>query len=86
MKIIEIHKAQPVTRREVEDILIEIIAEVPTLANLEEMGAFYQQQAEKLCDALLASLPQGTSDRLLAELLKRKASYFVFPQEGRKER
>lgn len=85
MKIIGVYKAQP-TIGKVEAMAIEIIEEAPTHASLEEAENFYQRQAKILCNALLAVLPQGTSDRLLAELLKRKASLFVFPQEDGKEK
>lgn len=83
MKRVEIYKADP-TAGEVETIHIEISPKLPISIKmpLSEAMEIFQEEAEKLCDALLASLPQGTSDRLLAELLKRKASLFVFPQEA----
>ena len=82
MKQVRIHKGGK-EGKEAAPVHIKIEYEFPIhdQDTLREVGALYQKQAEILCDALLASLPQGTSDRLLAELLKRKASYLVFPQE-----
>lgn len=41
--------------------------------------AFYAVQAHAIADTLLESLPGGTVDRLLAELLTRRASLLRVP-------
>lgn len=85
METVQIYKGQPVGAQIVKSVTIEIATEIPVATSDELLDGerlMYQQQAELLCNALLGSLPQGTTDRLLAELLRRKASLFVFPQEG----
>lgn len=41
--------------------------------------ALFKRQGKKLSDALFDSLPGGTIDALLVELLQRKASMLVVP-------
>ncbi len=43
---------------------------------LDKVGSFYQAEADTLADALFNSLPQGTLDRLLIHLMKRKLSCY----------
>jgi hypothetical protein len=63
------------------DLLIEATREMESdlydYESLSELAALFQEQAEQIADALCASLPGGTLDRLLGELLKCKASHFI---------
>ncbi len=52
---------------------------------LEEFGRILQADAERLADALVQSLPQGTVHRLIIELMSRHVSYYrgsMQPREG----
>lgn len=46
---------------------------------LERSAQWFDAQAETLEEALLRALPGGTYDRLLARMLRRKASHFAIP-------
>lgn len=76
---IRLAKAMP-TVGPIEDVTIAISGEVPVFSSgammIEESAQFYQEQAVLLVDALQSALPGGTLDRVLCELLKRKASHF----------
>ncbi|MBL8473815.1 MAG: hypothetical protein JNM98_18640 [Rhodocyclaceae bacterium] len=56
----------------------EQIGEVGSLS-LNEARQLHSRQAAALADALLASLPGGTVDALLAELMRRRASLLSVP-------
>jgi hypothetical protein len=77
MKTIRIYKAQPITSdKDVESVTIHINAEIPHAESLEDAEDSYQSDADQLADSLFKSLPQGTADRLLIALLKRKTSLY----------
>lgn len=78
MKAIAIFKAQP-TVNEVEPAKIVMDEEIPRMKTLEEARELYIEQGKKLADALCDSLPGGTLDQLICELLTRKASLFRVP-------
>lgn len=72
-----IHKAQRrLVSEEVESANILIDREVPSFDRLEDADAVYLKDAQELCAVLYATLPGGTFDRLLGEMLKIKASHF----------
>lgn len=78
MKIYEIVKASPIGKdSSAVDIMIRITGEVPEFNTLHEGEEFFTLQAMQISEALFNSLPQGTMDRLLAEMMKRKASLYV---------
>lgn len=60
----------------VPDAILTISEPPPKFETLDESARFYRRQARGLCDALAGSLPGGTFDALLGELLERKASLF----------
>lgn len=78
---ISIYKAGP--RRDIEpipNVTIEIELEFPrSVDNWRENAALFQKDAQEIARVLLASLPGGTIDRLLVELLKAKSSDLVVP-------
>lgn len=83
MKEIEIYKAQKINN-EIESINIIIDEEVPnitydpslesTIKLIKKCDDLYNEQAEKLSNALTNSLPGGVIDRLLICLLEHKKS------------
>jgi hypothetical protein len=87
MKNISIRKAQP-TIGDIESMTIIIDEEVPTFktnAPVEEYRQFYIDQGRDLAEALCLTLPGGTLDQLICELLTRKASLFRVPMFNKKE-
>ena len=60
-------------------LTIKAHEQIHDLKSLEEARALHRRQGIELADALLASLPGGTIDELLAELMRRKASLFSVP-------
>ena len=76
MNKISIHKAQPMGRQPILDKTIILSREMPDPDTLQEMADLYAEDAKKIADALENTLPGGTFDRLLVELLTKKASLF----------
>lgn len=78
-----VHRAQPVGGHPVLVSIIEIRPTIPdprpSPAVLGEYSsdAVMAQDAKHIADALYASLPGGTFDRLIVLLLERKISHFV---------
>lgn len=73
-----VHRAQPVGGH---PVLVSIIEIRPTLPESPiggyGLGDTMAQDAKQIADALHASLPGGTFDRLIVLLLERKISHFV---------
>lgn len=63
-------------------LTIEVHEQIGEVGSLIEARQLHARQAEMLANALLASLPGGTVDALLAELMRRRASLFSVPLEG----
>lgn len=61
------------------EVVIEIIEQIGEVGSLREARQLHKKQGEVLAEALLASLPGGTVDALLAELMRRRASLFSVP-------
>ncbi|SER35458.1 hypothetical protein [Giesbergeria anulus] len=55
-------------------------SQMPDNLSIEAAKEIYAAQAKELADGLLKSLPGGTLDQLLAELLERKASLLRVPR------
>ena len=72
-------KANKTAGKEAPSVNIKITKEFGEPATLIECADLQQEQAQRLCDVLLACLPGGTVDRLLAELMKRKSSLLTVP-------
>lgn len=84
METVNIFKAQRIGQHMiVGSVTIVIDEELPEQKTIEDNEAIFQKEAFTLADALLKSLPGGTIDRLVAELLRRKATSFVVPLFGR---
>lgn len=56
--------------------MIAIETETPEFLSLREAEAFYTAEADCLAGALFVSLPQGTLNRLLIHLMRRKLSLY----------
>ena len=79
MNTVSIGKAQGIGDKKVEAVKILIVVEVPDYPSLEKAANCYQEDASTLADVLCDTLPGGTLDRLIAELLTRKATCFKVP-------
>lgn len=76
MRTIQIRAAEPTHHDGMKPRATIIIDQAhPDAERLD--GVAMQAEAEILVDALLASLPGGTLDRVVAELLRRRASGLV---------
>lgn len=65
----------PVTR-------FDIAQEISDEISMKEARQLYDEQGKTLCDALFSSLPGGTIDALIRNLLERRASLFRISFEG----
>jgi len=75
-----IYKAQGIADIKVENSTIFLHEELPPFEyykKLGELDSVFEEQAKMLEYELYSHLPGGTYDRLLGELLKRKASHFT---------
>ena len=72
--LVEVCKAEPIGSTEkVDNVLIYIGHRLPGLhMDLKEIMAFYDDEAQKIADALFDHLPQGTMDRVLYKIMERK--------------
>ena len=74
--VTQIHSAQPCG--DVTDIQhIHIDTTMPRLGTLEDQRMIYEEDADNLVAALVASLPGGTLDRVMVLLMKRKLSDLI---------
>lgn len=81
MKTVKIAKFDPFHHEMAEDTVISITEDNPDLHDidyktLEDVAAYFENQATMLSDALYNSLPQGTFDRLLIKLMQHKTSLY----------
>ena len=69
------HRAQGTSNASAPQVTISIHDELNVdAASLEELKEIYQGEGKWLCNLLFGSLPGGTIDQLMIEMLKRKAS------------
>lgn len=77
MNYLHIPKAKPIhAGDEVQSVTIILDDETPEFKELHEQDAYYFVRAAELGDALYNALPGGLYDRLLGEMLARKATHF----------
>lgn len=79
MREISVYRAQPTGPVPVESVRISIEKMIPEHPSLDAARSTYAANAAVIADALVQSLPGGTVDQVLIELLKRKASLFKVP-------
>lgn len=77
-KTIRVHKASELHQIAVEPCTIIIEDELPSFNDkkLEDVGAYYDNEAKLIVDTLTRSLPAGTLDRVLRHLFERKMTYY----------
>lgn len=63
-------------------LTIEVHEQIHDVGSLEEARVLHSRQGTALADAILASLPGGTVDALLVELMRRRASLLSVPLGG----
>ena len=80
-KLIDIHCASPIGEEDPPQLLMEADIPIPTGDTLEVIRDIMDSDAEKVVDALCSTLPQGTTDRILAQLMQRKASVLIGAQK-----
>jgi hypothetical protein len=61
---------------------INIEQPMPDFDSMDEARAVYAKEGKEIADALFSSLPGGTLDALLIEMLDRKRSLLVVSQKG----
>ncbi len=73
--MIAVFKAQPVTREQpVADLNLTATKPFPEIADRDEAAQTHETDATFIVSALLASLPGGTVDAVLRQLLTHRAS------------
>ena len=78
MRTIHIKKAQPPGEKgRVRSVTLILDETMPSFRDLFHADAAYTQDAQALEEALHATLPGGTYDRLAQLIVARKASHFV---------
>jgi len=85
MKQLFLKKAESLPHQEIEDVQIVIESSDAISFNsdvnvdLNTAREFFKTQGRQLADVLYKSLPGGTLDQLLCELMTRRASLFIVP-------
>lgn len=79
--IVTTFKAQPNGRESVSSLIIKAELSIPYNhgEKLSEIEERFEAEGRKLESALHHHLPGGVYDRLLAAMLRRRASHFVVP-------
>lgn len=80
MNELRVHRASSMRSRPVESVTIVVDVPLPDAdLSLDAAAALYDLDAEIIVDALFASLPQGTVERVLAKMIMRRASLYRGP-------
>ncbi|MGZ8220008.1 MAG: hypothetical protein ACXWT0_00020 [Methylobacter sp.] len=80
LKLFRLKKAQQLAGKFVPSICIEIETELDSdPLTIAECQDIYKSEAKTLADALYKSLPGGTMDALIVEMLTRKAFPLAIP-------
>lgn len=69
--------AQPIGEQKIEHLTISATEHFPYGASIESTNQLHERVATEIADALFATLPQGTLDRLAAKMLMRSACSLV---------
>lgn len=92
-KVVNIFCAQPLGNEQVEKVTIHIHVPVQDFGDRfdweQALRDMYMEQGNTLAEALCGSLPGGTIDALLVDMLDRKRSLLIVPlfteQKGAKD-
>ncbi len=81
MKKIKTFKAESLGEKEIESVTIEISGKQETkdLWTEEDYIIKYDDEARKIADALLSSLPQSVIEPLLIKLMQKRISLYIGP-------
>lgn len=74
LNIVSVFHASSTGSREVPALQIQATKPIPSMESLDEARELHATQAARIADALFESLPGGTVDALLVEMMRRKAS------------
>lgn len=86
MRMISISKARATISTEpVKSMTIIMSSEFPETNSLEHSRAIHIKDGKDLADALCTTLPGGTLDQLICELMTRRASLLRVPMFDKKE-
>jgi hypothetical protein len=77
VRTIKICKAQNTAEKEVESSTLIFSDPLPDISSLRATRAAFNVEGERLADALVSVLPQGTLDVLLIKLLEHTRSLLV---------
>jgi len=75
----EIYIAQDINGKQTPELIIYGRTPFPVLETLQEAAGLHKQQGKGIAKMLFESLPGGTIDALLCEMLKKRASLLVVP-------
>ena len=79
MKHIMIHRAGAIADEQPEEVTLTIVGEPSDKMSLKDAAIFYDEEAKKLVETLCTTLPGGTLDRVIGNLLLKHASLFRIP-------
>ena len=74
--MVSLYKARRVTE-DISDITIDISEPMPNHLSTDLIRLMFEADAKDLADAIFTSLPSGTIDCLLIEMLERKRSMLI---------
>lgn len=76
---LSVYAARQVSGRPHDSVTIHVCEPVPEGLSLDDCRALYQNEAAVLAELLLTTLPGGTLDALLCELMRNRASLLIAP-------
>ena len=79
--VIKVLRARSVGDHHPQKFILEIVEQIDTdvFSSIKEARTLFNLEGATVADALMKSLPGGTIDALLIELLRRKASLLAVP-------
>lgn len=87
MRTVEIHRARALPGKPTEPVTIRIVEPFPRdLPGEKAVDDCHRFNAESLAEALVATLPVGTLDHLIAELMRRRARSLTIAMPGARGR
>jgi len=71
---VQVHRAGRVAGQDIPYLTLTALEEIPSRAGTSKL---MEEDAEAIADGLCESLPKGTLNRLVAEMLRRCAGEFI---------
>lgn len=78
------YKAQSLRNEPIESRTLIFDEPIPESKTLKHHAKLCDEQATQICNVILNTLAQGVTDRIIAILMAKRATLFVFPQEDKK--